>query len=462
MATQAVPVKVYDDPYVLDPKAIMDPPHGWGQSLKFLGPGMLLSASIVGSGELIATTSMGAQVGFAVLWMVLFSCAVKVALQVEVARWTISTGTPALAGFNRVPPKIWKVGWVPMVWFIMWAGKLLQQGGMLGGVALAFMALFPQLGLEAWTIITAVIFAALLWTNKYGFMEKAAFYMVVAFSITTIILAATLPLTPWGYTGAEIASGLTFTIPAGTLGIVLGMFGITGVGADEITVYNYWCLEKGYARWTGPHENSQAWVDRARGWMNVMYKDVFVSLVIYTVSTMAFFILGASVLWRQGLNPQGNEMIVVMSRMYTDALGPWSGTLFLVGASAVLGSTLFAGTPGTARVLVNWIALIKPEVWANGKTRETYIRTITVALLILYIPIYLAIQSPVIMVQIGGVFTGIFLVAVVVAAWYLRGTETDKRLWGGTVFQIMLIASSIAIGFLGINSLLSVFGIKLA
>ena len=27
------------------------------------------------------------------------------------------------------------------------------------------------------------------------------------------------------------------------------MFGITGVGADEITFYTYWCVEKGYARW---------------------------------------------------------------------------------------------------------------------------------------------------------------------------------------------------------------------
>jgi hypothetical protein len=36
--------------------------------------------------------------------MVIFSTLVKVALQIELARWTISTGEPALTGYNRVPP----------------------------------------------------------------------------------------------------------------------------------------------------------------------------------------------------------------------------------------------------------------------------------------------------------------------------------------------------------------------
>ncbi|MGR3934119.1 hypothetical protein [Streptomyces sp. BRA346] len=49
---------------------------------------------------------------------------------------------------------------------------------------------------------------------------------------------------------------MSFQIPAGTVGIALAMFGITGVGADEMTTYTYWCLEKGYARWTGPDDGT--------------------------------------------------------------------------------------------------------------------------------------------------------------------------------------------------------------
>jgi hypothetical protein len=63
------------------------------------------------------------------------------------------------------------------------------------------------------------------------------------------------------------------------------------------------------------------------------------------------------------------------------------------------------------------------------------------------------------MVQIGGVATGIFLLAVVVAVWYLRRTEVDPRLYGGGAFNAVLIISSIAIVLLGVYSALSVFGL---
>ena len=92
------------DPYKLTPEGIKDPPVGWRASFRYLGPGLILSASIVGSGELIATTALGAEAGFVLLWLVIVSTLVKVAVQVELARWTIATGEPALSGYNKVPP----------------------------------------------------------------------------------------------------------------------------------------------------------------------------------------------------------------------------------------------------------------------------------------------------------------------------------------------------------------------
>src|SRR5687768_15482851 len=40
------------DPYALDPSLAEDPPASWSGRLKYLGPGLVLTASIVGSGEL--------------------------------------------------------------------------------------------------------------------------------------------------------------------------------------------------------------------------------------------------------------------------------------------------------------------------------------------------------------------------------------------------------------------------
>ena len=66
--------------------------------------------------------------------------------------------------------------------------------------------------------------------------------------------------------------------------------GITGVGAAELFMYPYWCVEKGYARFVGPHEPGPEWIARARGWIRVMHVDILCSLVIYTMATVAFYL----------------------------------------------------------------------------------------------------------------------------------------------------------------------------
>ncbi|MFQ6485249.1 Nramp family divalent metal transporter [Brachybacterium epidermidis] len=86
------------DPYELDPADLQDPPRTFRGALKFLGPGMITSAAVVGSGELLTATTLGAQVGFLLLWLVLVSTFVKVWVQIELGRWTISTGRVAVSG----------------------------------------------------------------------------------------------------------------------------------------------------------------------------------------------------------------------------------------------------------------------------------------------------------------------------------------------------------------------------
>jgi hypothetical protein len=154
-------------------------------------------------------------------------------------------------------------------------------------------------------------------------------------------------------------------------------------------------------------------------------------------------------------------MITTLSRIYTDTLGEWASVLFLVGAIAVLGSTMWAAIPSWSRMYTNLLATLGVLDWKDPVARLRWIRVFTVVLPILWAVCFLAIQSPVIMVQIGGVATGIFLVAAVVAVWYLRRTETDPRLHGGRGFSVLLVVSSVAIALLGVYTLLSVFGLGL-
>jgi len=126
-----------DDPYRLAPENIKAPPTTLIDSLKYLGPGFILSASIVGSGELIATTLVGAKAGFVLLWFILFSCVVKVAVQLEFGKHAISSGETTMAALNSLPgPRIGKANWSIWLWLILMLTKTLQLGGIIGGVVL--------------------------------------------------------------------------------------------------------------------------------------------------------------------------------------------------------------------------------------------------------------------------------------------------------------------------------------
>ena len=103
MAGHAVP----SDPYSYHAADIREPPRSVAGALRRIGPGMLLTASIVGSGELIATTRLGAEVGYVMLWVILLSCLSKTIVQAMWGRYTIATGETGLAALNHVPGPRW-------------------------------------------------------------------------------------------------------------------------------------------------------------------------------------------------------------------------------------------------------------------------------------------------------------------------------------------------------------------
>ena len=61
------------NPYELRPEDIEAPPSTLGGILRRIGPGLILTSAVVGSGELIVTTVLGAENGYALLWLILVS-----------------------------------------------------------------------------------------------------------------------------------------------------------------------------------------------------------------------------------------------------------------------------------------------------------------------------------------------------------------------------------------------------
>ncbi|PSK95886.1 Mn2+/Fe2+ NRAMP family transporter [Murinocardiopsis flavida] len=455
-----------EDAYRLRPEDVREAPRTFAGRLRYLGPGLVLSASVVGSGELIVTTSLGARAGFVLLWLVIFSATVKVWIQMELARWAILNGRTALDGYSTVPPKIGRMGWINWLWIGLDVAKSFQRGGVIGGTAAACSILWPIVGaplsgasLSAWTVVIAVVTVLLLQSSKYSVVERVTTVSVAVFTLSTLSIALILPLTPFSYSPEQLGTGLSLMIPAGTIGLAIAMFGSTGVGADDMTNYTYWCIEKGYARWTGPDDGSEERARRAEGWLRVMRLDVLVSWLICTTCTLSFYVIGASVLHPQQLVPEGNAMITTLSRIYTDTLGPWAEYLFLAGAIAVLFSTHIASAAAVPRLWTNTLGLLGVIDWTDLAVRRRTIRILTFCLPTLWAVFYLFVQSPLLMVQIGAIGTGIFLLAVTAAVWTLRTREVDARFKANTWLTAALVLSSVGIGLLGVYSIVEVFGV---
>lgn len=448
------------DPYILDHQNIKDPPTGFFRKLKHLGPGFILSASVVGSGELISTTTLGAKAGFTTFWVILISCMVKVALQLEFGKQSIRTGETVMMSLNKLPGPRWgkrKVHWSLWSWLYLWAFKLLQLGGIIGGVAISLHLIIPALPVAGYAVITAVIVAAMVFKGYYSFIETMSVLLMALFTVFTIMAVFFLQSTPHAINLDQVLEGLTFNLPAGTVGFAIAAFGLTGVGGDEIVAYNYWCLEKGYARYTGPFENTKAWYNRAKGWVKVMYLDAILSMVVYTLVTAAFYLLGAAVLNKRGALPSGFDMIETLSLMYTDSYGPWAKMVFLIGSFVVLFSTLFSGLAARTRIFPDLFGQVGWIDFFDMKQRKKVIAWSAWILPGLWLIALLFIKLPVIMVTIGGIVTFIMLLIIVFGGLHFRFYRNQFGLPPGKFYDIALLLSAIAIVLVGVYSIYRLF-----
>jgi len=468
-ATQARRQTATEDPYQLRPEDVSEPPQTFRASLRRIGPGMILAASIVGSGELIATTTLGAEVGYVALWVILLSCLIKPVVQAEMARYIIASGETGLAGFDRFPGpratigrRFGTVNWIVWAWALMTLMTMLQVGAMYGGVAAVMNLLIPAISIKLWVLIFAAITLALLLGGGYDRIERLAMVKVGLFTMLTFLAALLLIRMPQYFSWSAMLDGLKFKMPGQGFSTAVAVFGITGVGASELFMYPYWCVEKGYARFAGKRDGSPEWNARARGWIRVMHTDILATMVIYTIATIAFYLLGAGVLNGMGKVPSAKDMIPTLSNIYTQTLGPWSLWLFYLGAIATLYGTIFASVASNSRVysdMCRLMGLFRAEDYA---ARVRFRNRFIVALTIIPVSLYMFIESPVNMVKAGGIAQALMLPVIGIGTLYLRHRLLPRDIAPARWVTIFLwIATAVIVWLMGyyvIGQIRTMFG----
>ncbi|HOY13600.1 MAG TPA: Nramp family divalent metal transporter [Saprospiraceae bacterium] len=436
--------------YLFTNETIQNPPVKFLDKLKYLGPGFIVTASIVGSGELIATTTLGAKAGYLAFWVIIVSCLIKVALQLEFGKHAIITGHTPMFEINalngmQIKGKSWLVWLIGGLQFL----KIIQLGGMLGSTALVLNMIFPSISPYFMAIFTAVLVAVLIYRNQYKIIEKGSLLMTFFFTLFTAMSLIMVMYTPYAITAADIQSGFRFDVNNDLLLIAVGVFGITGVAADEILAYYYWCLEKGYASFAGLGDDSEAWKSRVKGWMKIMYLDAFIAMVIYTSTTAAFYLLGAAVLHSQNLVPESNQLIETISKIYTDTLGQNVKYIYLIGAFFVLFSSVFTTLAYNTRVFTDLGATLNLINLSKPGTKDKSIRFFAVAFPVLWCAMYFFINSPLLMIISGGIVGSVMLFVVAYIGILFRMSRSSN-IGNSKAFDLWLGLSVVSIMALGL------------
>lgn len=432
------------------PSETAEPPRRVVDALRYIGPGLILTAGIVGTGELVLTPRVASEHGFALLWLIVLGCMVKVFTQIELSRYAVATGTPTLQILDGMPGPRLGAGWMLWIWLPVFIAMISVIGGILGGTAEVLRLAGLDVDPRILVVVLGLSCAIALGWGGYRVVERFSTVLVVLFALATAVAVCALQWTEYRVTAADLVEGFSFRLPA-NFATAFAALGIIGVGAAELLYYPYWCLEKGYGRRVGPRVPGDAgWIARAQGWMRVMRVDAWTSMIVYTGATAAFFLLGAAILHRKGLVVANADMVSTLAHMYVETFGAAGLWVFLVGAFATLYSTAFAGTASNARLLADALGLFG---LARRQADETaYRRRVQwcSALLPVYATaLYLVWPRPVTLILISGIGQAILLPFLGGAALYLRYRRLDHALRPGRLWSAMLWLSAASLAVAG-------------
>ena len=447
------------------------PPKGLA-ILFMIGPGLVWCSEMIGSGEVILTTRNGAVLGIGVMWAILSGIFLKYWIGVGGARYTVCTGEGMMDMFDRIPgPKHWVVWIVLVIQFISGSIAIGALASASGVFINALIPISPYFG--GW----AVSIVALLVTWFGGFKLLKAFMSFLVFLIIAgVCYVATIVFPPL----SELAKGFLLKIPEvpawaiSKAGVnpnpwreVLPLMGWAAGGFASQVWYTYWVLGEGYGMAKGrdyghPADLKQLRaidLDSARkikGWCKVVYTDAAVAMTITATVTVCFLIAGAGVLRPMELAPQGSQVALTLSKIFSTKWGSIGGTLFLISGAAALISTQMVQMAGWPRLLADAFRICIPSFSKKLRWKTQFRLFVAFFFISNILIVYTLGYQPVVLVKIGAICDGLLLTPLQ-ALWVALGLYVvmpklfDKRVFGiikpHWIFGFFLVLAFLVFGY---------------
>ena len=269
-----------------------------------IGPGILVAATGIGAGDMVAATVGGASFGYIMLWAVLAGAVFKYVLNEGLARWQLFSGKSLINEWIELlhPAFSWYFLFYQLFWsFIVFAALMAACG-------LAAYTLTGVLNVTTWGIIHSVIALFLVLNTNYSIFENIM-KALITLMFTVVIISLVILNPPLD---KVILNMINTEVIPGAATYALAIIGGVG-GSLTLLSYSYWIKEK---KWNNP------------SFLKTIKLDLKVAYLLTAVFGIALVIIASD------LKPEvvkGNGIILALADKIGDISGVAAKWVFLLG-----------------------------------------------------------------------------------------------------------------------------------
>ena len=454
-------------------KKIIPPPVGLA-IFAILGPSIVWCSEYIGSGELIIATRTGAILGTSIMWAVVIGVLLKFWIGMSGAHYTVCTGEGMIDMFGRIPgPKNWPV------WIILVAQFVSGAIGMSGVAAASaiFVSEITHMDIRICGLIIVGFAVAITWSGKFEWLKyiMSIFVFLIIIGVFNVVvqvlpdfktfvsgLIPSVPHVPeWAIAIKE---------PKNPWRIILPLIGWGAGGFASQVFYTYWIIGAGYGLTEKDVYGKPADLDRLKKlttddatnlkkWIKIVHLDAIIAVVLGTSITLGFVIAGARILGPMQIAPKGNEVALQLTHIFSSNWGKLGASLFLIGGTAALISTLVGQMAGWPRLVSDAFRLCFPKVVKNIQWKWQFRITLLIFLATNLVIVYVLGKQPVFLLTISSILDGVVLTAfqallIFVALYYVMPkmftVDVYKIIKPKSIIFIILIITFIVFSYFSI------------
>ncbi len=361
------------------------PPFNFRNFLHIIGPGTILLATSVGSGEWLLGPAAALRYGVGILAIVPVSVLLQVMFNIELMRYTLATGEPIFTGFMRLGRRAWpagllyvmlgclQIGWPAFAatsasaLFAAVSGRLPEAGD---ASALYYYGLF--------TFLLAFLILISGRTIERTLEIASAGMMIWVFGFLIIVNVVFVPLS----VSIETARGFLFMgdIPSGLDWRLIGGFAAyAGAGGVVNLLLSNWARDKGFGMGASMGAITAAASGTARVklsptgsifpcdegnlarwrlWLKYLHVEQFVVWGLFCVVGMFLTVNMTLAFVPQGVDLTGMAAGAYPAEYLSRTVGSWMWLLTLLNGFWILFSTQLALMDGLVRLTTDilWTA----------------------------------------------------------------------------------------------------------